>query len=142
MAGGDVEQRVRAAIRAHRKALRLTQGQLTERLRRHLPPDRQGWAIQSNISKYEKNDLGADLTLHAAIAAAVGTTLDALVQGAPRAPKAPAAPVDPLIQAVAETLATGRVEPVFLWAGLNAARLQAGLPAITPPRARTHARRA
>lgn len=94
MAGGLIEERVRAGIRILRERKGWTQGDLAEALRAHLPPDRQSWARQSNVSKYEVGTMDADLDTLAGMAAALGRPLIKLLPEQAVPPADPAAAGD------------------------------------------------
>jgi hypothetical protein len=123
MAAESEERRVRALVRAQREALRLKQGDVAKRVRPLLPPDRQKWAIQSNISKYEKGDLGADLDLHVALLAAVGLSLaDIAPPTVARGHKA-TKPIDPILLAALREEGTAEDVQAFLEAPAPLRRL-------------------
>jgi transcriptional regulator with XRE-family HTH domain len=79
MAGGEIEERARAAVRVLRARKGWTQGQLADAMRQHLPVDRQSWAKQANVSKYEIGTMDADVDTLYAFARALGVPFSRLI---------------------------------------------------------------
>jgi transcriptional regulator with XRE-family HTH domain len=86
MRSGIVQKRIRAKVRGLRDRRGWTQAALADLLRPHLPDQKQQWAIQPNISKYEKGDINIDLDVIVAFAAVFRVSMATLIDDAPLPP--------------------------------------------------------